>query len=121
MRSHYPRLLLWVLIAPGFLALGFFALGFLARGFCSGLVATPVVCGQVVPDRLPWVHTADGWELAGSWLHTVPVGPKLNPLLVAAGQILGCCYALLAFSPDPGDPTSAGSTDAGYRRKGGQP
>ena len=97
MRSHCPRLLPWVLMA-----LGFLALGFLALGFCSGLVATPVVCGQVVPDRLPWVHTADGWELLGSWLHTVPAGPKLNPLLVAAGQVLGCLYALLAFSSEPG-------------------
>jgi hypothetical protein len=71
-------------------------------GFYCCLVATPVVCGQVVPGQLTWVRTADGWELLGSWLHTVPVGPKLNPLLVAAGQILGCLYALLAFSTESG-------------------
>jgi len=71
-------------------------------GFCCCLVATPVVCGQVVSDRVTWVRTADGWELLGSWLHTVPAGPKLNPLLVAAGQVLGCLYALLAFSSEPG-------------------
>jgi hypothetical protein len=90
-------------------------------GFCCCLAATPVVCGQVVPDRLPWVRTADGWELLGSWLHTIPVGPKLNPLLVAAGQILGCLYGLLAFSSEPGVPTSARSTDVGRHPNVSQP
>ena len=90
-------------------------------GFCGCLAATPVVCGQFVPGGLPWVRTADGWELLGSWLHTVPVGPKLNPLLVAGGQILGCLYALLAFSSEPGAPTSAGSTEVGHRRNVSQP
>ena len=60
----------------------------------------------VEPDASNWVRTVDGWETTKGWFDRPRLPPALHPFVVAAAQLMGSLFSLLAFSPrrQPRDP-----------------
>lgn len=52
-----------------------------------------------------WVRTAAGWERAETWFHRPVQPPALHPFVVAAGQVFGSLFVLLAFPDANGEKT----------------
>lgn len=48
---------------------------------------------------MKWVRTSDGWQRPANWYQEEPSRqPQLHPFTVAAMQVLGSVFGLLAFS-----------------------